>query len=123
MAYPATLRQSLWQAPRRKAAVQRIRLSSIPSASSATVQLKLILNPVDGLLPQGTRQAGMGVKKPRAERGDTFSIFFCGYQRILPGGSKTNLFRPRRLQTHRAPWYGSPLHPNVQAHFVRGPLG
>jgi hypothetical protein len=87
----ATWRQSLTQFPRRKAAAQRIRLSSFPSASSATVQLKLILNPVDGLFPQGTRQADTVVKKPRAERGDTFSIF-CGYQRILPGGPKTNHF-------------------------------
>jgi hypothetical protein len=55
------------------------------------VQLKLILNPVDGLFRLGASQAGMVVKKPRAERGDTFSIFF-GYQRILPGGSKRNVF-------------------------------
>ena len=53
------------------------------------VQLKLLLNPVDGLFPQGASQAGMVVKMPRAERGDTFSIFY-GDQRILPGGSKTN---------------------------------
>ena len=46
------------------------------------VQLKLRLNPVDRLLPQGTSQAAMVVKNPRAERWDTFSIF-CGYQRIL----------------------------------------
>jgi hypothetical protein len=52
--------------------------------------LKLILKPVD-LFPQGASQEGMVVKKPRAERGDTFSIF-CGYQRILTGGSKTNIY-------------------------------
>jgi hypothetical protein len=53
------------------------------------VKLKLILNPVDGLFPQGASQAGMVVKNPRAERGGTFSIF-CGYQRILFRGSKRN---------------------------------
>jgi len=44
-----------------------------------------------GLFPQGPRQAGMAVNKPSAERGDTFSIF-CGYRRILLGGSKRNVF-------------------------------
>ena len=33
----------------------------------------------------------MVVKNPRAKRGGTFSIF-CGYQRILTGGSKTNIY-------------------------------
>jgi hypothetical protein len=61
---------------------------------SEPVQLKLLLNPVNSLFPQGARQAGWVVKKPGAERGDTFSIF-CGYQRILPGGSKRNDFAAR----------------------------
>ena len=58
---------------------------------SEPVQLKLLLNPVDGLFPQGASKAGMVVKMHRAERGDTFSIF-CGDPRILPGGSKRNAF-------------------------------
>jgi hypothetical protein len=45
--------------------------------------------PLKGLFPQGASQAGMVVKNPRAEREDAFSIF-CGYQRILSGGSKRN---------------------------------
>jgi hypothetical protein len=69
------------------------------STSSATVQLKLILNPADGLFPQGARQAGMVVKKPRAERGDTFSIF-CGYQRILPGGSNKSFQFARSIRVN-----------------------
>jgi hypothetical protein len=56
--------------------------ASISSNVLEPVQLKLILKPEDGLFPQGASQASMVVKKPRAERGGTFSIF-CGYQRIL----------------------------------------
>ena len=52
-------------------------------------QLKLLMNPVDGLFPQGESQAGMVDKMPGAERGHTFSIFRED-QRILPGGSKIN---------------------------------
>ena len=55
------------------------------------MQLKLIVNPVNGLFPQGVSQASMVVKYPGTECGGTFSIF-CGYQRILPGGSKRNGF-------------------------------
>ncbi len=68
-------------------------------ATGSGIQIKRVgADPVEGdtescsgLFPQGASQAGMAVKKPRAERGDTFSIF-CGYQRILLGGSKRNLY-------------------------------
>jgi hypothetical protein len=42
-------------------------------------------------VPQGVSQAGMVVKNPKSERGGTCSIF-CGYQRILHGGSKRNVY-------------------------------
>jgi len=46
------------------------------------VQLKQLLNPVDGLFLFGASQAGMVIKNPSAKRGGTCSIF-CGYPRIL----------------------------------------
>ena len=68
-------------------------------ATDSGIQIKRVgVGPVEGdtescsgLFPQGASQADMAVKKPRAERGDTSSIF-CGYQRILPGESKRTDF-------------------------------
>src|SRR6267143_2372601 len=81
-------------------------------ATDSGIQIKRVgVGPVEGdtescsgLFPQGASQADMAVKKPRAERGDTSSIF-CGYQRILPGGSKRTVNDPRSRELQTCPGF------------------
>lgn len=61
--------------------------ASISSNVLEPVQLKLILKLVDGLFPQGASQAGMVVKKPRAECG-ALSRFSAGVRVSSPEGQK-----------------------------------
>ena len=62
------------------------------------VQLKLILNPVDGLFPQGASQAGMVVKNLEQNVG-TLSRFRAGIS-VSFRGSKTNVFEACEFPDH-----------------------